>query len=58
ATKIAADINESVYDCIFITTAERFNCKLVTDDNSLFLNYAGYSSKKIEILLLENYQNS
>src|SRR3972149_5338540 len=58
ATKIAADINESVYDCIFIATAERFNCKLVTDDNSLFLNYAGYSSKKIEILLLENYRYS
>lgn len=56
ATKIAADINESVYDCIFIATAERFNCKLVTDDNSLFLNYAGYSSRKIEILLLENYR--
>ena len=47
ATKIAANINESVYDCIFIATAERFNCKLVTDDNSLFLNYAGYSSRKI-----------
>ncbi|HEY4662890.1 MAG TPA: type II toxin-antitoxin system VapC family toxin [Candidatus Humimicrobiaceae bacterium] len=55
ATKIAADINESVYDCIFIATAERFNCKLVTDNNSLFLNYAGYSSRKIEILLLEDY---
>jgi len=58
ATKIAADINESVYDCIFIATAERFNCKLVTDDNSLFLNYVDYSSRKIEILLLENYRYS
>ena len=55
ATKIAADINESVYDCIFIATAERFNCKLVTDDNSLFLNYKGYSNRKIEIILLQNY---
>ena len=58
ATKIATAINESVYDCIFIATAERFNCKLVTDDNSLFSNYAGYNSRKIEILLLENYQYS
>src|SRR4030043_1272757 len=56
ATKIAADINESVYDCIFIATAERFNCKLVTDDNSLFSNYKGYSRKKIEIILLKNYR--
>lgn len=56
ATKIEADINESVYGCIFIATAERFDCKLVTDDNSLFLNYAGYSSRKIEILLLKNYR--
>ncbi|MCD4746610.1 MAG: type II toxin-antitoxin system VapC family toxin [Bacteroidales bacterium] len=55
ATRIAIAINESVYDCIFIATAERFNCKLVTDDRSLFLNYAGYNSRKIEILLLENY---
>lgn len=58
ATKIAADINESVYDCIFIATAERFDCKLITDDNSLFSNYSGYISRKIEILLLENYQYS
>jgi len=58
AIKIATDINESVYDCIFIATAERFDCKLITDDNSLFLNYEGYSSKKTEILLLENYRYS
>ena len=58
ATKIAVDINESVYDCIFIATAERFECKLVTDDNSLFSNYTEYRGKKTEILLLENYPYS
>lgn len=56
ATRIAIDINESVYDCIFIATAERFNCRLVTDDNALFLNYKDYSKRKIEILTLEKYR--
>ncbi|MCL5986382.1 MAG: type II toxin-antitoxin system VapC family toxin [Actinobacteria bacterium] len=55
ATKIAIDINESVYDCIFIATAEHFNGNLITDDSSLFLNYTNYNNKKIEIRLLENY---
>lgn len=58
ATKIAAAINESVYDCIFIATAERFDCKLITDDSSLFSNYKKYRDRKTEILLLENYQYS
>lgn len=58
AFNIAVDIGESVYDCIFIAAAERFNSKLITDDKKLFLNYSKYqkvAGNKIEIILLENY---
>jgi len=51
--RIAIDINESVYDCIFLTTAEYFNGKFITDDKKLFLNYI--KKKKVQIFLLENY---
>lgn len=54
----AIDIGETVYDCIFIATAEYFNIKMVTDDNRLFLNYSKYrksTGKKIEIVLLKDY---
>ena len=56
ALKIAIDINESVYDCIFLATAEYFNGKFITDDNSLFSNYNSYKKKKIQIFTLENYK--
>lgn len=56
ALRIAIDINESVYDCIFLATAEYFNGKFITDDNALFLNYNSYHKKKIRIFTLENYK--
>jgi len=56
AIKIAININESVYDCIFLATAEHFNGKFITDDNALFLNYSSYRRRKIQIITLENYK--
>ncbi len=58
AFSIAFDINESVYDCIFIALAEHFKAKLVTDDKKLLLNYSNYKTtteNKIQIVILENY---
>lgn len=36
---MALAINESVYDCLFIATAEHFNSKFITDDKKLYLSY-------------------
>ncbi|MCL4386243.1 MAG: type II toxin-antitoxin system VapC family toxin [Cyanobacteria bacterium] len=58
AFNIAIDINESVYDCIFIAVAEHFKSKFITDDKKLLLNYSNFkanSENKIQIVLLENY---
>ena len=66
AFNIALAINESVYDCLFIATAEHFNSKFITDDKKLYLNYenskknikAGNlnsTAKKISPVLLKDY---
>jgi len=55
AVNIAIDINESVYDCIFLATAEYFNGIFVTDDNRLLSSYKNYKKKKIQIFNLKNY---
>ncbi|MEA2015884.1 MAG: type II toxin-antitoxin system VapC family toxin [Actinomycetota bacterium] len=55
AVEIAIDIKESVYDGIFLATAEYFNGKFITDDNKLFLNYSNYKKKKIKIITLDDY---
>lgn len=57
ALKIAFDTNESVYDCIFIATAEYFGGEFVTDDKKLYENYNKYSHKKIKIILLKEYSS-
>jgi len=44
AFNIALAINESVYDCLFIATAEHFKAKFITDDKKLYLSYE--NSKK------------
>ena len=36
---MALAIKESVYDCLFIATAEHFNSKFITDDKKLCLSY-------------------
>jgi predicted nucleic acid-binding protein len=36
---IALAIKESVYNCLFIATAEHFNSKFITDDKKLYLSY-------------------
>jgi predicted nucleic acid-binding protein len=56
AVDIAIDIDESVYDCIFLATAEYFDGKFITDDKKLFLNYSNYKKRKIQILMLDNYK--
>jgi len=56
AIKLAIDINESVYDCIFLATAEHFGGRFITDDSTLFTNYNNYKKKKIEISMLEDYK--
>jgi len=62
AFNIAIDINESVYDCIFIATAEHFKSKMITDDRKLFSKYLNHKTgnvkddaDKIEIMLLDKY---
>ena len=62
AFNIAIDINESVYDCIFIATAEYFKSKMITDDRKLFSKYLKHKTgnvkddaDKIEIMLLDKY---
>ncbi|MBN2072784.1 MAG: type II toxin-antitoxin system VapC family toxin [Actinobacteria bacterium] len=58
AFNIAVDTGETVYDCIFIATAEYFGIKMVTDDNRLFLSYSKYresTGQGIEIILLKDY---
>jgi predicted nucleic acid-binding protein len=44
AFSMALVINESVYDCLFIATAEHFKSKFITDDKKLYLSYE--SNKK------------
>jgi predicted nucleic acid-binding protein len=44
AFNLALAINESVYDCLFIATAEHFKSKFITDDKNLYLSYE--NSKK------------
>jgi len=55
AVEVAVDIKDSVYDGIFLATAEYFSGKFITDDSKLFLNYSNYKKKKIEVLTLDNY---
>jgi predicted nucleic acid-binding protein len=55
AVNIAIDINESVYDCIFLSTAEYFDGIFITDDRRLFSSYKNYKKKKIQIFTLKNY---
>ncbi len=57
AVKIAIDIKESIYDGIFLATAEYFSGIFITDDNRLFLSYNNYKKKKTRAVLLENYQS-
>jgi predicted nucleic acid-binding protein len=45
ALDIAILINESVYDCIFISTAAYFNSKMITDDKILYNNYLKSKNK-------------
>jgi predicted nucleic acid-binding protein len=63
---IALAINESVYDCLFIATAEYFNLKFITDDKKLYLNYENskkntktgnlnFTYKTISLVLLKDY---
>jgi predicted nucleic acid-binding protein len=63
AFDIAIDINESVYDCIFIAAAAHFNLQMITDDKKLFSNYLKYKTgstknnkDKIEMILLGDYR--
>jgi len=56
AVKMAIDINESVYDCIFLATAEYFMGRFITDDEVLFRNYINYKRKIIEIIRLKDYE--
>lgn len=44
AFNLAFAINESVYDCLFIATAEYFKSKFITDDKKLYFSYE--NSKK------------
>jgi predicted nucleic acid-binding protein len=44
AFSVALSINESIYDCLFIATAEHFKSKFITDDKKLYLSYE--NSKK------------
>jgi predicted nucleic acid-binding protein len=55
AVNIAIDINESVYDCIFLATAEYFGGMFVTDDKRLFSSYKNYKKKKIQVSILKDY---
>ena len=56
AVRIACDIKESVYDCIFLALAEYFRGKFITDDDILFSNYSEYKRKRIEIIRLKDYE--
>ncbi len=66
AFSMALSINESVYDCLFIATAEHFNSKFITDDKNLYLSYVnskkgiktgdlGGIKKTIDAVLLKEY---
>ena len=66
AFNIALAINESVYDCLFIATAEHFNSKFITNDKKLYLNYENSKKnikagnlnstyKTISLVLLKDY---
>ncbi|MBN1298130.1 MAG: type II toxin-antitoxin system VapC family toxin [Actinobacteria bacterium] len=66
AFSMALAINESVYDCIFIATAEHFDSKFITDDKKLYLSYEDNKKnikshnligikKTIDAVLLKDY---
>jgi predicted nucleic acid-binding protein len=66
AFNMALVINESVYDCLFIATAEYFKSKFITDDKKLYLSYENSKKdiktgdlngikKTIDAVLLKDY---
>ena len=66
AFNMAFIINESVYDCLFIATAEHFKSKFITDDKKLYLSYENSKKgiktgdlndikKTIDAVLLKDY---
>ena len=66
AFNMALAINESVYDCMFIATAEHFKSKFITDDKRLYLSYENSKKdistddlngikKTIDAVLLKDY---
>ena len=66
AFSMALAINESVYDCLFIATAEHFKSKFITDDKKLYLSYENSKKdvktgdlngieKAIDAVLLKDY---
>jgi predicted nucleic acid-binding protein len=54
AVKNAYEYNLSVYDGIFLATAQHYRGKLVTDDEKLFKNYSR-KSKDNGVILLKDY---
>ncbi len=54
---MALDIDESVYDCLFIATAEHFKSKFITDDKKLYLSYEN-SKKNIKTGDLNNIKKT
>jgi predicted nucleic acid-binding protein len=54
AVKNAYKYNLSVYDGIFLATAQYYRGKLVTDDEKLFLNYS-QKNKDNGVILLKDY---
>jgi len=66
AFDMALIIDESVYDCLFISTAEHFKSKFITDDKKLYLSYKNSKKdiktsglngieKTIDVVLLKDY---
>ena len=55
ALETANKINESVYDCIFIATAEHFGGIFITDDKKLYENYIRFNDRKVKVILLKDY---
>jgi predicted nucleic acid-binding protein len=66
AFNMALVINESVYDCLFIATAEHFKSNFITDDKKLYLSCKNSKKdiktsklngieKTINIVLLKDY---
>ena len=56
ALKTANKIVESVYDCIFIATAEHFSGIFITDDKKLYENYIKFGDRKVKVILLKDYR--